>query len=92
MNMLYYVAKQTADVVNIMDFEMGSYTGLSGWAQSNQVIFKSRELQLEAVAEMWQKGKLKRIKAQEGLPMMIEGTRDYYDHKELNSANSSKEI
>lgn len=52
MNMLYYVAKQTADVINIMDFEMGSYTGLSGWSQSNQVIFKSRELQLEAVAEM----------------------------------------
>lgn len=49
MNMLCYMAKQTADVVNIMDFEMGSYTGLSGLSLI-MWFFKSRELQLEAAS------------------------------------------
>lgn len=38
--------------------------------------FKNRELQLEATAEMWQKGKSKRIKVQDRLPVMIQGIRD----------------
>ena len=36
--MLYYMAKQTANIIKVIDFEMGSITGLSEWAQSNHVI------------------------------------------------------